>query len=118
MLTMDDIFRDVYTELGPGFSERVYHNAVEVCLRTQGIAYETERIIPVLFRGHTIGNVRADLIIEGHTIIEFKAIKSLKEEDTLQVLNYMRLTHIKKAYLVNFPPCPGKPCEIKTVLSE
>ena len=115
---MEDICKDVYAELGPGFSERVYHNAVEVALRTQGIPYETERIIPVMFRGHTIGNVRADLIIEGHTIIEFKAVKSLKEEDALQVLNYMHLTNIKKAYLVNFPPCLGKPCEIKTVLLE
>lgn len=115
---IEDIVRDVYAELGPGFSERMYHEAVQVCLRMQGISYESERIIPVVFRGHTIGNVRADLIIGGDTIIEFKAIKSLKEEDTLQVLNYMKLTGFKQSYLVNFPPCPNKPCEIKFVLLE
>ena len=53
---------EIYTILGPGFSERVYHNAIEVLLRENGISYETERIIPITFKGHTIGNLRADII--------------------------------------------------------
>jgi GxxExxY protein len=49
--------------LGPGYSERVYHNAMEVVLRKNGVPYETERIVPIVFEGHTIGNLRADIII-------------------------------------------------------
>lgn len=115
---MEDIARDIYAELGPGFSERVYHNAFEVCLRMKGIPYETERVIPIIFRGHTIGTVRADIIVDGHTVIEFKAVKALKDATDLQAGNYMKLTGIRKAYLVNFPPCPQKACEIKVVVLE
>ena len=60
-----DLCNHIYKTLGPGFSERVYHNAMEVMLRQKGINYETERIVPIVFEGHTIGNVRADIIIDG-----------------------------------------------------
>ena len=60
----------VYKVLGPGYSERVYHNAMEVVLRKNGVHYETERIVPIEFEGHTIGNLRADLILNNKTVSE------------------------------------------------
>ena len=97
----------IWNTLGPGFSERVYHNAFEVELRLQGIPYETERIITISYEGHTIGNLRADLIIDGSTIVELKSTTRLRDEHENQARNYMRLTGIPNALLVNFPCVAG-----------
>ena len=51
----------IYSQLGPGFSERVYHNAMEILLRKDSIPYESERIIPIDFEGHNVGNLRAEI---------------------------------------------------------
>ena len=98
----------IWAELGPGFSERVYHNAFEVELRLAGIPYETERIITVPYRYHIVGNLRADLIIKGEMIVELKSTTKLKEEFVNQAKNYMRLTGIPYALLINFPSVSGE----------
>ena len=108
--------KEIYTELGPGHSERVYHNAVEVLLREKNIKYESERIIPVVFRGHVIGNVRADIIIDGRYVLEFKTIRTLGDGAELQAHNYLRLTGLNLAYLINFPPHPGREVEVKKIV--
>lgn len=105
----------VYTALGPGYSERVYHNAMEVLLRNHGIPYETERIIPVTFLGHTIGNLRGDLIVDQKIIVELKAVKSLTPQNQFQAENYIRLTGIPQALLVNFPQSRAVGCEFLEV---
>lgn len=106
----------VYGELGPGYSERVYHNALEVLLRQNGISYETERIIPIVFEGHTIGNLRGDLIVNNETIVELKATKSLVQMNRIQAENYIKLTGIPRALLVNFPQVRDRNgCEFEEV---
>ena len=112
---IENLMKEIYAELGPGHSERVYHNAVEVMLREKNIKYESERIIPVVFRGHVIGNVRADIIIDGRYILEFKTIRTLGDGAELQAQNYLRLTGLRKAYLVNFPPHPDREVEVKKI---
>jgi len=92
----------VWSQLGSGFSERVYHNAMEVGLRQSGIPYQTERIIPVMFDGHAIGNIRADLIVNSNLIVELKSVRSLKDEHRIQARMYMRLLAIPDAMLINF----------------
>ena len=104
----------VYSSLGPGYSERIYHNALEVLLRKNNIPYETERIIPVVFEGHTIGNLRGDLIVNTDTIVELKAIKTLTPNNNIQAINYIKLTGIPRAILVNFPQTLGQSeCEFE-----
>ncbi len=105
----------VYQTLGSGFSERVYHNAMEVLLRTEGISYETERIVPIVFEGHTIGNMRADLIVEKDVIVELKATKSITPAMVTQSRKYLQLLGLSKALLVNFPQPSGDQCEISVV---
>ena len=103
---VSDIAKTVYSELGPGYSERVYHNAMEVMLRNECVSYETERIIPIPFKGHIIGNLRADLVVGGRLIVELKAIKSIKEENKVQCKKYIELTQLPGTLLINFPqPC-------------
>jgi GxxExxY protein len=102
------IARKIWETLGPGFSERVYHNAFEVELRLRGIPYETERILPITYEGHNVGNLRADLIINGQFIVELKSTTKLKDEFENQARNYMRLTGIPSALLINFPAVSGE----------
>lgn len=103
---------EIYTILGPGFSERVYHNAIEVLLRENGISYETERIIPITFKGHTIGNLRADIIIDKTTVVELKTVKNITDVMVSQARNYLKLLNLQEAYLVNFPPSAGAHSEV------
>jgi GxxExxY protein len=113
-VNMEELAKIIYQSLGPGYSESMYHRAFEVLLRKEGIQYETERIVPIVFEGHTIGNLRIDLIVEGTIIVELKAIAKLNEAAKIQAKNYLKLTGLPKAILINFPQSltPGLQPEI------
>ena len=106
----------VWRSLGPGFSERVYHNAMEVGLRQLSIPYQTERIVPILFDEHAIGNIRADLIIDSRVIVELKSVKTLKDEHRVQTRMYMRLLGLSEGVLINFPNS-GNELEVEDLTS-
>jgi GxxExxY protein len=99
---MDAIANDIYTALGPGYTESMYHRAFEVALRDRGIEYETERIVPVTFHGKTIGNIRADLIVNGDTVVELKSLRRLNDEALTQCRRYMTILGIPNGYVINF----------------
>ncbi len=105
----------VYKVLGPGYSERVYHNAMEVILRKNGVHYETERIVPIVFEEHTIGNLRADLILNNKTVVELKSVKTVNDVMVTQAQNYLRLTGFPEGYLINFPPTINSELEVRYV---
>ena len=109
-----ELAQDIWTSMGPGYSERVYHNAFEIALRQEGLSYESERILPVTFRGHNVGNLRADLIVSGKFILELKSTSRLKDEFRNQIRNYMKLTGLKAGVLINFPDKSG-PLEFEKV---
>ena len=105
----------VYKNLGPGYSESVYNKAFEVLLRKNDIPYETERIVPIDFMGHNVGNLRADLILDGEIVLELKAVKNMTDVMVTQAQNYLKLTGLKHSYLINFPPTPNVELEIRYV---
>lgn len=113
---MEDAARKIWNTLGPGYSERVYHNAFEVELRQRNVSYETERIIPIYYQGHNIGNIRADLIIDGDTVVELKSVSRLTDQFRIQIQNYMRLLGVPKGYLINFPLGTAEVPEIEVIL--
>ena len=100
--TLELAARDIYQELGPGHSESVYHRAFEVSLRDLLIPYETERILPIVFRGRTIGNFRCDLIVDHKIIVELKSISKLRPQEHQQINNYMKLLEGHDGILINF----------------
>ena len=114
-INIEDMMKEIYSELGPGYSERVYHNAAEVYLREKRVPYESERHILVRFRGHVVGQLRADIIIDDTTIVELKAIRALTDGMELQAQKYLDLTGLKTAYLVNFPLQPGREVEVRKI---
>ena len=99
---LKELAETVYSELGVGYSERVYHNAMEVLLRENNFKYETERIVPVSFKNHIIGNVRADIVVENEIILELKAVSTINELMVHQLKTYIKHTGIKKGILINF----------------
>ena len=117
-MDVENLATCIYDTLGPGYSERVYHNAMEIVLREKNVPYESERIIPIHFHGHVIGNLRSDIIIDKSIILEFKAVKTLNEHADIQGYNYLRLTGIRTGYLINFPPVKNGSVEIKKITME
>jgi GxxExxY protein len=95
--------KHVFSCLGAGFSERVYHNAMEVLLKKDNIQYKSEQIIPVMFEGIEVGQVRADLVIDGKIVVELKAVRSIKDDHATQCAMYMKLLNIDSGLVINFP---------------
>ena len=105
-----------YTKyLDQAFPKKIYHNAMEVVLRKNGVRYETERIVPIVFEEHTIGNLRADLILNNKTVLELKSVKTVNDVMVTQAQNYLKLTGLPEAYLINFPPTLNTELEIRYV---
>jgi hypothetical protein len=96
-----DISFDIYTSLGQGYNEVVYHKAFEVALRLSSIRYESEVITPILYKGHNVGFGKVDIKLENF-IIEFKAINNLTLDSVTQTKNYMKTWNISHGLLINF----------------
>jgi len=92
---------DIYSSLGPGYNEVIYHRAFEVALRLSGINYESEVITPVFYKGHNIGHGRVDIKLS-NIIIELKAINTLNNDAIIQTKNYMNHYNIPTGLIVNF----------------
>lgn len=92
----------VRKELGFGFLEKVYENALMILLRENGIQAEQQVPIKVTFHGQIIGDNIADILVEGSIIIELKAADKITPAHKAQVLNYLKATGLKLAILLNF----------------
>lgn len=106
-MEIEQIARDIWQSLGPGYSESVYHCAFEVGLRDRIIPYETERIVPVFYKGQNVGHVRPDLIIDRKIVLELKSVSRLTEAYRIQIRNYLKLLELDEGYLINFPDKNG-----------
>jgi GxxExxY protein len=103
MEQLKTLSKRVFSCLGAGFSERVYHNAMEVLLKKENIQYKSEQIIPVMFEGVEVGQVRADLVIDGKFVVELKSVRSIKDDHATQCAMYMKLLNIDSGLVINFP---------------
>jgi GxxExxY protein len=70
------IYYEVYNELGPGFIESVYEKSLAIALREAGLKVTTQLAIPVWFRGQTVGNFAADVLVNDLVLLELKAAKT------------------------------------------
>ena len=89
-------------QLGPGFLEKVYKNAMVVELRKLKLNFETEKLIQVLYDGIVVGEYRTDIIVEGRLILELKATQDLSIANEVQLVNYLTSTGIDDGLLINF----------------
>lgn len=100
-------FYKVYNELGFGFLEKVYENALALELESTGLRVGRQRPIKVHYLGRQVGDYYADLMIEGLVIIELKCAEALCEAHEAQLLNYLKATDIEVGLLLNFGPKPA-----------
>ncbi len=95
-------FFKVYNNLGYGFNEKVYENALALELRKAGLKVTQQQEIAVYYAGETVGDYRADMVVNGVVILELKAARELAEEYEAQLLNYLKATDIEVGLLLNF----------------
>jgi GxxExxY protein len=95
-------FYDVYNELGHGFLETVYREAMMVALTEASLKIRREVPIPVWFRQKIVGQYRADLLVEETVLLELKAARTLESSHEAQLLHYLRATEIEVGLLLNF----------------
>jgi GxxExxY protein len=100
------VFYDVYNELGHGFLESVYEEAMTIALRQIGLVVERQKPLVVRFRGKVVGEFKADLVVESLLILDLKACRALEPVHEAQILNYLRATEIELGLLFNFGPKP------------
>lgn len=99
-------FYEVYNDLGHGFLESVYENALYILLLEYGLQVERQKEIAVYFRGKMVGFFKTDLVVENKVIIELKAVKCILPEHETQLLNYLKATDIEVGLLLNFGKKP------------
>ena len=94
---------EVHREMGCGFLEGVYQDALEIEFKQRQMEYVWEQPIPVMYKGNKLGTpYRADFLCFGSVIVELKAIKGLTNNESAQVLHYLKATGMKRALLINF----------------
>ena len=100
--TIIGVFFEVYNELGHGFLESVYERAFEIALTAKGINVLRQIQVPVAFRGQSVGDFVADMLVERSVLLELKAARTLDAAHEAQLLNYLRATEIEVGLLFNF----------------
>ncbi len=95
---------EVMNELGAGFLESVYEQALLIALRGRGLSAQSQVPISVQFRREKIGEFFADILVERKVILELKAAKSIAPEHQAQIINYLKATRIEVGLLINFGP--------------
>jgi len=93
---------EVMKELGSGFLEGVYQNALLVALSQEGVKVEARVPLLVRFRREVVGEYFADLLVERKVIVELTAVKAPAPEHQAQLINYLKATGIEVGLLINF----------------
>jgi len=100
-------FYNVYNQLGYGFLEKVYENAMLIELKKLGLDCKSQIPIKIYYdKSLLVGDYFADIIVEDKIILELKVAESLCEEHEAQLLNYLRATDIEIGLLFNFGKTP------------
>ena len=93
---------EVANDLGHGFVESVYHQALVIALEERDIEFASEMPLNVHFHGRVVGEFIADIVVCGVVVVELKAAKGLVPDHQAQVINYLNGTGIDVGLLVNF----------------
>lgn len=93
---------EVHSNLGFGFLESVYEEALAVEFSLQNIPFERQKSLDVFYKGTNVKQFTCDFLVERTVSVELKAIKELTGTEIAQVLNYLRATDLKLGLLINF----------------
>ena len=93
---------EVHRNLGPGLLESLYEAALAYELNIAGLDFKRQVIVPVLYKGHSIGEHRIDLLVERKVIMEIKSVERHDPVFEAQLLTYLKITGIGLGLLINF----------------
>ncbi len=93
---------EVHRELGPGLLESIYENALCYEFDENNIEYARQFSVPVIYKGHALGEYRLDVLVENEVIVELKAVDRIEPVFEAQLLSYLRVTGKKPGLLINF----------------
>ncbi len=99
-------FYEVYNELGYGFLEKVYQNALFFELKERGFQVVPQRRCPVYYKAKEVGEYFCDMIVNDLVILELKACEFILEEHELQLQNYLKASSIEIGFVLNFGKQP------------
>ena len=104
----------MHKELGSGFLENIYEEAVKVELSRDGLDFDSQKEIRIEYSGVEVGIHRLDLLVENEIIVELKAVKELADIHFAQLRSYLKATGLKVGLLLNF----SKPTlEVKRIVN-
>ncbi len=107
-------FYKVYNELGFGFVEKVYENALLMELRAMGLFCIKQKPVKVYYNTQIIGEFFADIVVNDSIILELKASENMEEEHEFQLVNYLKATEMEVGLLLNFGRSPEFKREVFT----
>ncbi len=93
---------DVLNELKPGLDEKLYENALVIELRERGHEVDQQKRIPVHFKGHLIGTLIPDMIVDNRIVVDPKVVTAFNENHLAQMIGYLAKTSLDLALLLNF----------------
>jgi GxxExxY protein len=93
---------EVHNELGYGFLEKVYENAMKVQFSKSNIKADFQVQFKVNFKGEVIGEFYPDIIVDDKVILELKAVEKINDIHKAQILNYLKVTKLKLGLILNF----------------
>ena len=96
----------MHRELGPGFLESIYENALAVEFAIRGIAFIRQKSIPLFYKDHQIGEHRLDFLVEEKIVVELKAIEILEDIHFAIVRSYLKATNLADGLILNFATMP------------
>jgi len=93
---------EVHNELGPGFPESIYDEAMNRELTRRGVSSERQKKVKVYFKGEPLGEFVLDTIANGRVILEYKAVSEIARIHEQQALSYLKATGLELAIVINF----------------
>lgn len=93
---------EVHNQLGPGFLESIYEEAMRLELLSRGCQVENQRRVLVFYKGKPIGEHILDLVVDGRIILELKAVTEIAPIHKQQALSYLKATELQLAIVINF----------------
>jgi GxxExxY protein len=92
----------VHRDLGPGFLESVYEEALALELTHVGLNFERQKLLPIFYREHVVGEHRLDILVERQVILELKAIADLENIHFAILRSYLKAADLTDGLLLNF----------------
>jgi len=92
----------VHKALGPGLREKPYENALVIDLQQNGFRAEAQHAYPIRYLGQIVGDCIPDVTVHGNVLVDVKSIDAIGENESAQMLNYLRIARLEVGLIINF----------------